>query len=194
MNTNALTESFDVFMVRMKQFRNAVLSATPPDLLVSARTFGQMFERLMAMEAELQELRALATKTLPQANLRLMIQQGRRDEPPTQEDVLAEARFRMGHIKPSPMLIGEAFVYGDHASFRVKDAVDSADEEGFTLLPELGWGHLETVAKVLMLHITNRFGVTADRMVDLDGRTLMVKFDRTLTAPETAALRLYLGQ
>lgn len=125
----------------------------------------------------------------------LMIRVGRTvADMPTASDVLADAKRRM---RENPLsCIGESFVIGDHASFRVKDAVGFVTVHGLHVIEDVGYGSIVTVAKVIMLHVTRVFGVTTQRMRESEDREggLYVDFNRDLTPSEHKAITTFLGQ
>jgi len=144
---------------------------------------------LLALEAP-----ATNGKITPSQQSALMFALAPPGHTPGEAAVLADARAR---LEANPLLcIADATVRGDRATFKVKDAVASSDEYGFRLAEDVGYGSIMTVAKVIMLHITRVFGVTALRMMESDSREggLIVEFNRELTEDKTAKLTAFLGK
>lgn len=134
------------------------------------------------------------TKTPKAKPVSLMIALGEPGKSPSTTDVVADARARM-EANPLPC-IAKATVKGDRATFKVKDAVSSADECGFHVAEDVGYGSIVVIAKVIMLHITRVFGVTAARMEESGDRAggWDVEFNRELTEDEVTKLEAFLGQ
>lgn len=112
---------------------------------------------------------------------------------PSEGQVVADAMDRMEKAPPS--CLADYNVRGDRATFKVRDAVSQADEYGFRLAEDVGWCSIMAIAKVIMLHITRVFGVTAARMTESGSREggLITEFNRELTEDETTKLAAFLG-
>jgi hypothetical protein len=109
----------------------------------------------------------------------------------TEAQTLAYARDYM-EANPLPC-IAETFIVGDRANFKVRNAVASCDEFGFTLSDSVGWCSIVVAAKVIMLHINRAFGVSAAHSYEYE-HGWIVEFDRELTEEETKHLADFLGQ
>lgn len=109
----------------------------------------------------------------------------------TEAEAIEDARARM-EANPLPC-IADAFVVGERANFKVKDAVSQADECGFHVSEAVGWCPIVVIAKVIMLHITRVFGVEEGTSFEY-GHGWVVSFDRELTPDETDKLTAFLGQ
>lgn len=132
-------------------------------------------------------------KVTPSQRNSLMFALGAPGTSPSEGQVVADAMARM---EANPLAcIATATVKGDRATFKVKDAVAQADEYGFRLAEDVGWCSIQAIAKVIMLHITRVFGVTAARMEESGSREggLIIEFNRELTEDETTKLTAFLG-
>lgn len=133
-------------------------------------------------------------KITPSQRNSLMFALGAPGHKPSEADVLADAKARMD---ANPLAcIADATVKGDRATFTVKDALSQVDEYGFHVAHDVGYGSVQAIAKVIMLHVTRVFGVTASRMEESDSREggFYVEFNRELTADEADALDTFLGK
>lgn len=133
-------------------------------------------------------------KVTPFQRKSLMFALGAPGTSPSEGQVVADAMDRMEKAPPS--CLANYNVRGDRATLKVKDAVAQADECGFRLAEDVGYGSIVVIAKVIMLHITRVFGVTAARMEESGSREggLIIEFNRELTEPEADALCIFLGQ
>ena len=112
---------------------------------------------------------------------------------PNQTDVLTDAITRM-NANPLPC-IAKATVKGDRATFKVKNIVGGVHECGFHVAEDVGYGSAETIAKVIMLHVTRVFGFTARSISESPSREggVDVELNRELTEDEALKLETFLG-
>lgn len=175
---------------------DALIDRVRKALDIDLREYNAIFTPLLTdVLEELNNPGAWATKPQPPAPVLLMeaTEETEGDGRFTEEQALEDARKRM---EANPLAcIATATVKGDRATFKVKDAVEQADEYGFTLSENVGWCSIMAIAKVIMLHITRVFGVTAARMTESDSREggLIIEFNRELTESEADALETFLG-
>lgn len=107
----------------------------------------------------------------------------------TAVDILADAKVRMGALPVEP--IGNALILGDSGPVLVKDVVTGVDAHGFTVKSSVGLGYKDVVARVVMMHVTRRFGRVSGRTGEFLG-SVCVTFSRELNDAETASLKTFL--